>query len=92
MKLTRMMIERGAAGLHFEDQAPGTKKCGHMGGKVLVPAREHCDRLAAARLQAAARDAHATGESCVSLILTIPSAAQLHARSLRRTSWGPRRW
>ena len=34
MKLTKMMIEAGAAGCHFEDQKPGTKKCGHMAGKV----------------------------------------------------------
>lgn len=52
MKLMKMMIEAGAAGVHIEDQKPGAKKCGHMGGKVLVPVREHCDRLAACRLQA----------------------------------------
>merc|ERR1712134_96677 len=52
MKLCKMFIENGAAGIHIEDQKPGTKKCGHMGGKVLVSTAEHPQRLIALRLQA----------------------------------------
>merc|ERR1719197_986204 len=52
MKLCKMFIENGAAGIHIEDQKPGTKKCGHMGGKVLVSTAEHTQRLIALRLQA----------------------------------------
>jgi isocitrate lyase len=47
-ELTNAMIEAGAAGVHFEDQLSSAKKCGHMGGKVLVPTLEFEQKLAAA--------------------------------------------
>src|SRR5215216_3897744 len=51
-ELMKAMIEAGAAGVHFEDQLASVKKCGHMGGKVLVPTREANAKLTAARLAA----------------------------------------
>ena len=51
-ELMKAMIEAGAAGVHFEDQLASVKKCGHMGGKVLVPSREAVSKLIAARLAA----------------------------------------
>src|SRR6478736_658317 len=51
-ELMKSMIEAGAAGVHFEDQLASVKKCGHMGGKVLVPTREANAKLIAARLAA----------------------------------------
>lgn len=49
-ELMKAMIEAGASGVHFEDQLASAKKCGHMGGKVLVPTREAIAKLTAARL------------------------------------------
>jgi isocitrate lyase len=51
-ELMRGMIEAGAAGVHYEDQLASAKKCGHLGGKVLVPTREFVQKLTAARLAA----------------------------------------
>lgn len=51
-ELMKAMIEAGAAGVHFEDQLASAKKCGHMGGKVLVPTQEAVQKLVAARLAA----------------------------------------
>src|SRR5258705_6817272 len=51
-ELMKAMIEAGAAGVHFEDQLASEKKCGHLGGKVVVPIREFIEKLSAARLAA----------------------------------------
>ncbi|MCS7298166.1 MAG: isocitrate lyase [Bacteroidia bacterium] len=51
-ELMKMMIEAGASAVHFEDQLSSAKKCGHLGGKVLVPTREAIQKLIAARLAA----------------------------------------
>ena len=51
-ELMKQMIDAGAAGVHFEDQLSSAKKCGHMGGKVLVPTQEAINKLTAARLAA----------------------------------------
>ncbi len=51
-ELMKSMIEAGAAGVHFEDQLSSAKKCGHLGGKVLVPTQEAINKLVAARLAA----------------------------------------
>jgi isocitrate lyase len=51
-ELMKDMIDAGAAGVHFEDQLSSAKKCGHMGGKVLLPTRESVQKLVAARLAA----------------------------------------
>src|SRR5437660_6175186 len=51
-ELMKQMIDAGAAGVHFEDQLSSAKKCGHMGGKVLVPTQEAINKLIAARLAA----------------------------------------
>jgi isocitrate lyase len=55
-ELTKRFIRAGAAGVHYEDQLASEKKCGHMGGKVLVPTSQHIRTLQAARLAADVMD------------------------------------
>lgn len=63
-ELMKMMIEAGAAGVHFEDQLSSAKKCGHLGGKVLVPTGEAIAKLIAARLAADVLDVIRRSNSC----------------------------
>lgn len=49
-KLTKMFIERGAAGIHMEDQTSTNKKCGHMAGRCVIPVQEHVNRLVTVRM------------------------------------------
>ncbi len=71
-ELMKGMIEAGAAAVHFEDQLSSAKKCGHMGGKVLVPTREAIQKLTAARLAA-----DVLGVPTVLIARTDANAAQL---------------
>lgn len=71
-ELMKAMIEAGAAGVHFEDQLSSAKKCGHLGGKVLVPTREAIQKLTAARLAA-----DTLGVPTILMARTDANAAQL---------------
>src|SRR6218665_1915591 len=71
-ELKKNMISAGAAGVHFEDQLAAVKKCGHMGGKVLVPTQEACEKLIAARFAA-----DVMGVSTIVLARTDAEAANL---------------
>ncbi|MDY7578399.1 isocitrate lyase [Herbaspirillum sp. RTI4] len=71
-ELMKSMIDAGAAGVHFEDQLASVKKCGHMGGKVLVPTREAVEKLNAARLAA-----DVSGTSTLVIARTDAEAADL---------------
>jgi len=71
-ELMKAMIQAGAAAVHFEDQLAAVKKCGHMGGKVLVPTQEAIQKLVAARLAA-----DVTGVPTVLLARTDADAADL---------------
>src|SRR5262249_26111418 len=71
-ELMKAMIEAGAAAVHFEDQLSSAKKCGHLGGKVLVPTSEAIQKLIAARLAA-----DVLGVATVIIARTDANSAQL---------------
>ncbi|MBV6415730.1 MAG: Isocitrate lyase 1 [Steroidobacteraceae bacterium] len=93
-ELMKAMIEAGAAGVHFEDQLSSAKKCGHMGGKVLVPTQEAINKLAAARLAADVCDvptvlvARTDAESANLLTSDIDERDRPFIESRERTSEG----
>jgi isocitrate lyase len=78
-ELMKNMIAAGAAGVHFEDQLAAVKKCGHMGGKVLVPTQEACEKLIAARFAA-----DVMGVPTIVLARTDAEAANLITSDSRR--------
>jgi isocitrate lyase len=93
-ELMKAMIAAGAAGVHFEDQLSSAKKCGHMGGKVLVPAQEAINKLVAARLAADVSDvstvlvARTDAESANLLTSDIDERDRKFIASSERTSEG----
>jgi isocitrate lyase len=78
-ELMKNMIASGAAGVHFEDQLAAVKKCGHMGGKVLVPTHEACEKLISARFAA-----DVMGVPTIVLARTDAEAANLITSPTRR--------
>ncbi|MBV6423575.1 MAG: Isocitrate lyase 1 [Steroidobacteraceae bacterium] len=93
-ELMKQMIDAGAAGVHFEDQLSSAKKCGHMGGKVLVPTQEAVNKLIAARLAADVCDvptvliARTDAESANLLTSDIDERDRPFIESRERTSEG----
>jgi isocitrate lyase len=81
-ELMRAMIAAGAAGVHFEDQLASEKKCGHLGGKVLVPISQHIRTLNAARLAA-----DVEGVPTVLLCRTDAESAQLLTSDIDPRDW-----
>jgi isocitrate lyase len=93
-ELTKAMIEAGIAGIHYEDQLASAKKCGHLGGKVLVPTQEAINKLVAARLAADVLDvptlivARTDAEAATLITSDIDERDQRFIASKERTSEG----